>query len=183
MYIMKQLLKNLTSFCLLLLVISHGIIQFGMFELFRADFRAEAARLIRAGVPEPGRAVFCFDKKEFENEKTPVEWKGDDEFRFEGKLFDVIRTEFKGDSVYFYCLYDEDDTILFSVLDSMIEDDRDDPEETDGLGISLSNYYVCGNFDYNLDSPGSEEAYCINPGINLLEGEYVINIPPPRTAA
>jgi len=179
---MHQLLKNIISFCLLLLVISHGIIQFGMFELFRADFRAEAARLIGAGVPEPRRVVLCFDKNEFANGLTSVEWKADDEFRLEGKLYDVIRTEIKGDSVYLYCLYDEDDTILFSVLDSMIEDDSDEPKETDGLGIALSTYYICGNFDYNLESPGSEKEYISNPGINLLEGEYIINTPPPRTA-
>ena len=173
---MHLLFKNLTSLALLILVISHGIIQFGMFELFRADYRAEAARIIGAGVPQHRQVVLSFDKNEF----SRIEWKDDDEFRFEGKLFDVIRTEIKGDSVYVYCVYDEDDTFLYVVLDNLIEDDKDDPTETDTSGGSLSQYYFCGDFNLNLDSPGSEDKIFFCPGINPLEGEYLITTPPPR---
>jgi hypothetical protein len=173
---MHLLLKNITSFSLLLLVISHGVIQFGMFELFRADYRAEAARLIGAGVPGHNRIVFSFNKEEF----SRVEWKDDEEFRFEGKLFDVIQKEVKGDSVLLYCLYDEDDTILYSVLDSLIEDDKDVPEETDGFGISLSQFYFCEDFNLNIDSPGCDDKIFISCEMNPLAGELQITTPPPR---
>ena len=174
---MQKSLKNLTSFFLLSLLITHGIIQFGMFELFRADYRAEAARLIDAGVPVHGQVVFSFEKNEF----TRIEWKDDDEFRFEGNLYDIIRTETNGDSVYVYCIYDEDDTSLYAVLDKLIEKDKDDPEEKDGSGISLSQFYFCENFNYKLDNPRSADEVFFCPGINPLEGEYLLITPPPRS--
>ncbi len=160
---MHKVFKYITSFCLLTLVVTHGIIQFGMFEFFRADFRAEAARLIGEGVPENGQVVFSFETAEFENRTSKFEWKNDEEFRFEGKLYDVIRTEARGDSVFIFCLYDEADTKLYSVLDNIIEDDKDDPEETEGTGVFLSHYYYCENFDYNLNRPGADDKIFISP--------------------
>lgn len=177
---MHRLFKYLISLCLLLLLISHGVIEFGMFELFRADFRAEAARLINEGVSEHNQVVLSFNNNEFKNHETQVDWKNDDEFRFEGKLFDVIRTEIIGDSVFIYCIYDKDDTKLFSVLDNMIEDDKDDPEGTDDFGRILSHYYFCGNFNYNLISPVFENDPITNPEVKPIEGEYLIITPPPR---
>ncbi len=177
---MHRLFNNLISFCLLFLLISHGIIQFGMFELFRADYRSEAARLMGEGVPEHSQVVFSFDKKQFENRVIQVDWKADDEFRFEGKLFDVMRTEIIGDSVFLYCMYDEDDTKLYSVLDGMNKDDKDTPKNTEIYGNFLSQYYFCSDFDYNPDNPGSIEKIFINLEVNPLKGEYLIITPPPR---
>ncbi len=180
-FLMHKVLKYLISLCLLILVVTHGIIQFGMFEFFRADYRAEAARLIGKGVPKEGQVVFCLDIDDLKNAHSKIEWKDDKEFRFENKLYDVIRMDTSGDSVYIYCLYDEDDTMLYSVLDNLIEDDEDDAERTNGYGIFLNHYYCCENFDYNLNSPGADDNIYISPVINLLDGEYLLITPPPRS--
>lgn len=150
-----------------------------MFTLFRADHRAEAARLIGEGVSGDNEVVFSFDKNEF----MRLEWKDDDEFRFEGSLYDIIRTENKGDSVYVYCIFDEDDSILYAVLDNLIENDKDDPKENGGSGLSLSQFYYCGYFDYNPGSLNSSDKIFFCPGIAPLEGEHLLITPPPRLIA
>ncbi len=180
---MHQLLKYIISFCLLLLVISHGVIQFGMFEFFHSNFRGEAERLINDGAAEQNQVLFSFERSKFSSFSSLVEWKDDNEFLFEGKLFDIIRSETKGDSIFLYCMYDEDDTILYSVLDSMIEDNNNDPGETNGSGSFLSQYYFCGDFDYRPDSPDATDKILVSPGSNLLDGVFLLTTPPPRSAA
>ncbi len=182
-FLMQKYIKIIVSVCMLLLVVSHGIIQFGMFEFFRADYRAEAAKLIGEGVLEKRQIVFCFNMKEYKNLDTKIEWKDDREFRFEEKLYDIIRTEIRGDSVYVYCFYDEDDTMLYSVLDNLIEKDNDEPEETNGYGSFLNLYYYCADFDNSLKSPGADDNIYISPAVHLLDGEYLQVTPPPRYKA
>lgn len=179
--LMHILIQNLIALSMILLVISHGILQFGMFELFQSKHRAEAVHLINKGIPDQHQVIFSFGLSDYENYLAGIEWKNENEFRYKDKMFDIIKTEVNEDSVYLYCYYDSIDTDLFSVLDKLLEGDSENPDEQKGINNYLSHYYSCpvlDNFNYPLQS---ENYYPERGIIDLLEGEYLLHTPPPRT--
>jgi hypothetical protein len=177
---MHILFKNLIASGMLLLVISHGILQFGMFELFQSKHRAEVYNLISKGVPDEDRVIFSFSISEYGNYITSIEWKDENEFRYKDKMFDIIKTEVKGDSVYLYCLYDSNDTDLFAVLDKLIEEDSENSDEQIGLDNYLSQNYSCSSLHFYNYPLLSDNNYSEKYIYNLLDGEYLLNTPPPR---
>lgn len=51
---------------------------------------------------------------------------GDDEIELDDKMYDIARTEKKGDSIIVYCLHDEDEDNLLSLLDSILSNSSKD---------------------------------------------------------
>jgi len=49
-----------------------------------------------------------------------VEWEGDDEFEFEGVMYDVVATQIKGDTTYYWCWKDNEETQLARKMDHLL---------------------------------------------------------------
>jgi hypothetical protein len=49
-------------------------------------------------------------------------WRGDEEFWYEGKLYDVMTQKQSADSIYFYCTVDDDENELLKELDNYMSD-------------------------------------------------------------
>jgi hypothetical protein len=47
----------------------------------------------------------------------------DDEFRLDGRMYDVARSSTRGDTTWYWCIPDDGETALFAGLDRMIRDD------------------------------------------------------------
>jgi hypothetical protein len=53
---------------------------------------------------------------------TKISWESfDKEFRFEGKLYDIVFTEIKGNQTYYYCLSDEEETRLETKINLFLD--------------------------------------------------------------
>ncbi len=178
---MHLLIKYLFASGMILLLISHGVIQFGIFELFQAKHKIEISRLINKGIPIHQQVVFRFDKNEYAVYCAGIKWTDTDEFRHNDKMFDIIKIEVSEDSVYLFCLYDSNETELFTILDKIIEEDSQNPDEENGLNNYLSQYYWCSSPDYDSSIPQADNNYFIGFLNDLLDGECLVLTPPPRT--
>ncbi len=165
------------------LVISHGIIQFTIFKFFQVKHRAETSGIISEGVPESEQIIFKFSKSDFNDRGINIEWKDDDEFKYENEMFDVIKKEIRNDTVYLYCMRDESESELYSILDKFLglifEENPDDPYE-----LEINNIYFNEDFSGSLFAENNHNPqfnnYPDNFSRTLLDGESIVITPPPQ---
>ncbi|MBZ0199108.1 MAG: hypothetical protein K8H86_04510, partial [Ignavibacteriaceae bacterium] len=55
-----------------------------------------------------------------EEKQTWLNWKHSKEFEFKGEMYDVVKSEMRGDTTYYWCWYDHEETNLNKKLDDLI---------------------------------------------------------------
>jgi len=177
--------KKLISLVMLMLIVSHGVFQLFVLKIFQAKYREEIFEVIEDGVPENELTLFTFSKNDFEKGTARVHWIEADEFRFDEEMYDVVKNETKGDSVYLYCLHDENESKLYTIIDEyfqqMLEDDPDKINELTSLNSSLSQFYSKPLDQEHNAGLFEKGKYFADVDSNLLEGEHFFVIPPPRS--
>lgn len=114
---MIEKMNKIFSFILLMLFIFNMSGIFIVFKIEQAFIRQEIKNKIKGGVPEDDLHLFVLSRYEY----GALNWVREDiEFRYGNEMFDVVRSQFKSDSVYLYCINDKEETVLFARLDSMI---------------------------------------------------------------
>lgn len=60
------------------------------------------------------------------NEQSELEWEEEGkEFRYEGRMYDVVSVSSKGDKIHYYCISDDEETALFSKLNKQVKQQQD----------------------------------------------------------
>jgi hypothetical protein len=93
------------------------------FSLLQNQIRREVRQRIKAGVSESDLVHLAIPKS---LEKTPNERFQrihSKEFRFDGRMYDIVRQEARGDTTYYACIYDHAETDLFAGLHRMMRDE------------------------------------------------------------
>ena len=177
--------KEIISVCMLFLIISHGIIQFVIFKVFQAKYRTEIVEMMLNDLSEIELVSFKFDKQKFLTGSIRLQWIEEDEFRYNNKMYDVVKKELHSNYVNFYCIEDENESLLYSYFDKyfqkLINEDPVKEEDLEGFSISLSQFYSkpfefeCNPRDY------FNGEYSIVYNSNLLDGIQFSITPPPRS--
>jgi len=170
---------------MLFLVISHGIFQLFVFKIFQTKYRGEIIEVIEEGVENNNLTLFRFSKDNFNKGLTRLDWIEENEFRSGNKMYDVVNKEFKGDSVYLYCIHDDNESELYAAMDKifkrMVEENPDKAKDLRNYNNSLSQFYskpIETEYSTNLYS---DCTYFTKISSDLLEGEYIPVSPPPRS--
>ncbi len=103
--------KSIILSTLLLLVVYNLIGFMAAFQAIRAEWR-QSVRVELAEISEENLVRFVFSKNEVNIFKK--------EFRHNGKYYDVVRSEMKGDSVEIYCFDDATETRLMTEFHDLI---------------------------------------------------------------
>ncbi len=172
--------RNLITAGMISMLISHGIIQFCVFELFQVHSRADIASKIIRGIPSHKQVILGFDRQELIGSVTGFRWIDENEFRYQGRMYDIISKEERGDSVYLYCIEDSAESDLYAVLDKIIENDSEDPDEQKALNNFFSQFYSSQEIYISFLNPQPDSFYQENCVDDLLEGVYLLTTPPPR---
>lgn len=172
--------KYLVAAGMVLLLISHGIIQYGMFELVQMNHKTVIEKRINRGIPRDQRVVLKFEKNDYENKSLQMDWKDKDEFRLDGHMYDIINIEVTKDSVYLYCILDSKDSDLYSILDKLIKDDSENSDDENSLNNYFSHFYSCTVNQSSIQNYYSPSQYidCISG--RLLYIELPVTTPPPQ---
>src|SRR5512145_2319928 len=102
-------MRRISSISLLFVLIFQGAGHFFVFKIQQHEIRREMKRRIKAGVPETELVLF----KILDQKPDPAFQRVDaHEFRFDGKMYDIVRRESHGDTTWYYCLSDELETQL-----------------------------------------------------------------------
>ena len=101
------------------------------------------------------------DKKELvllkftkEQSKTELDWEHSKEFEYAGEMYDVVEETIKGDSIYYYCWWDHEETKLNKQLSDLVTkamgQNQQNKENQNRLQNFLKTLY---HFDANCNPP------------------------------
>lgn len=146
--------KKSLSLLLLMVIIFNMTGIFIVFKIEQVSVRKSIKQQIKNGVPEDKLHYFSFTKKEF----LQLNWiRPDKEFRLKKEMFDIVRSEFNGDSIRLQCVNDKQETLLFARLDELIQKKMDQNTEHSDSPIRkglkfLKQIYMPGDFYHYIHS-------------------------------
>lgn len=91
-----------------------------IFKSVKSEIRSNIKHKIKAGVPESELAILKFSIAEVESGVAGIEWIENHEFRFEGKMYDIVRTSYEGTTIIYHCINDVQEEVLFAHLNSLV---------------------------------------------------------------
>jgi hypothetical protein len=89
-----------------------------VFSAMQFRIRSEVKKALKASVPESELTSFAFPTSSIE---YSVQWIEDHEFRYNGNLYDIVRSHTCGDTTYFACINDAQEEQLFDHLDNHVQ--------------------------------------------------------------
>lgn len=129
----------------LALLIFHFMGSQLLFHIQRSQVRKEVKLRIKQGVPEEQMLIFRFSTAApgLQN----LQWENPHEFRFRGRMYDVVRQHTANDSIYLYCIDDQQETRLFATLSELVDNQLNQGparEQQQVASLVLSNFYLPG---------------------------------------
>ncbi|HET6273689.1 MAG TPA: hypothetical protein VFG32_11950 [Bacteroidota bacterium] len=88
-----------------------------VFKTMQYHVRKEIKRQIKEAVPQKDLTLITIA----EGEESALNWIKDNEFRYMGNLFDVVRYSRQNDTTYYYCVNDTQEELLFENLDAHVK--------------------------------------------------------------
>lgn len=122
-----------------------------------------------AGMDHEELVLLKFTKEEI---KTKLRWKHSKEFEYNGQMYDIVSKEIKGDSIFYRCWWDHEETQLNKNLKKLVasafNQDEDNQETQKELYSYLWSFFSPPVFDWQAaPSHISEVVYkdSIHPNI------------------
>lgn len=92
-----------------------------IFSYLQYRVRCEVKQMLKASFPVHDLTTFAFQNEGLANDRYPLQWVDDHEFRYSGKMYDIVRSHISGDSTYFTCINDTQEEQLFEHLDNQVQ--------------------------------------------------------------
>lgn len=80
------------------------------------QIRKEVKHKLIAGLDDTELTYFAFTEQEL----SSLEWKHDEEFRFNGYMYDIVKREKIGNTYHFWCWKDDKETSLYQEFESLL---------------------------------------------------------------
>ncbi len=113
-------LRGHIALSLLVLLILQTAGPFLFFEGRRHLAKREMKRVLKARAPDEMLCTITLSSDPAAHDRMRVQWIDDKEFRLDGRMYDIVRSEQRSDSVVYTCIEDETETRLFAGLDALI---------------------------------------------------------------
>lgn len=88
--------------------------------------------------------------------ETKLRWKHSKEFEYNGQMYDIVSKEIKGDSIFYRCWWDHEETLLNKKLKILASKafDQDDNKRAAHLNLHfyLWSFFYTENFDWQITS-------------------------------
>ena len=98
---------KLTGIFLLLCLVVPIATTFTFLHFHKKQIRREVKRKIIAGIDK--NELILLRLSEIESQ-TKLNWKHSKEFEFNQQMYDIVETEVKGDTIYYWCMRDTKET-------------------------------------------------------------------------
>lgn len=102
-----------------------------------------------AGMDQEELILLKFSKKEAE---TKLRWEHSKEFEYNDQMYDIVSSEIKGDSIFYRCWLDYEETDLNKKLKKMVaiafDQDEDHRETQEGFYTYLWSFFCTAPFDW-----------------------------------
>jgi hypothetical protein len=151
--------KKLISILFLLIFWISTIGYFHIFKLIQADIRHGIKCRLEQGIPENDLIKVSFTGKE-----KPDWVREGREFRVEGKIYDVVKSDAEEGKTTYYCLYDKKESRLVARMEKLLResagDDKSTTSDTSRILISLfPSLFFQDNQTLNHPSSSFDQLY------------------------
>lgn len=176
-------MRSVVATVLLLSMLFQAAGYLFVFKIQQYQIRQEIKQQIKAGVPE-AELVLLKIPKTLEEKPHPTFQRIDKrEFRYDGKMYDIVRQEGHGDTTWYYCLSDEKETQLFANLDELVEQDMtENPQhrkQIDALLYLLGALY-CSHKTEDIFIFSNEQSVATLFFFSLKTWDFLPSTPPPE---
>jgi hypothetical protein len=90
---------------------------FTFLHYHKKQVKREVKRRLIAGIDKAELVLLKFTEKEAQ---TKVEWEHAKEFRYNHEMYDIIESQHKGDTIYYLCWWDNEETRLSKQLQDLL---------------------------------------------------------------
>lgn len=91
------------------------------FKVRRGQLRHELKEKLEHSVPRGALTFIKIHRDWLTQPPAHFQWTEKNEFRLDGKMYDIVYRESSGDTIRLHCLADEAETLLFTHLDHWVE--------------------------------------------------------------
>jgi hypothetical protein len=173
-------MRRAISISLLLSMLLQAAGYFFVFKILQHEIRQEIEQQIKAGVPETELVLLKIFEAKPHLAFQRVE---EHEFRYDGKMYDIVRQEAHGDTTWYYCLADEKETQLFANLDEVVKQDMTgNPQhwkQIDEL-LRLLGALYCSHKTEGLFIFSNEQNVATLFFFSLKTWDFIPSTPPPE---
>jgi hypothetical protein len=104
----------------------------------KAALKREIKWKMVAGIDQNELVLLKFSKEEAEKQ---LRWEHSNEFEYEGQMYDVVSKEIKGDTIYYRCWWDHEETALNKKLQELVAQTFDKDKDKQRTQKQLTNYF------------------------------------------
>ncbi len=130
----------------LILLVAPALTLFLYFQYEKSVLRSDLKERMIAGMEKDELVVLKFTQNEIEKE---LNWEHSGEFEYQGKMYDIIQTKVQGDSIYYTCWLDEEETKLEKQLTKLVAQafakDTKNRDKKEHFYSFLRSFY-CSNY-------------------------------------
>lgn len=98
-----------------------------IFKLQQQAIRSQIKQQLKTGVPAEDLVTLRIARAWEEKGNDRFQRIHAGEFRFDGEMYDIVRTEVRGDTTYYTCIHDVRESGLFARLDEMTAESLQEP--------------------------------------------------------
>lgn len=104
----------------------------------KSALRREIKWKMIAGMDKEELVLLKFTKKETQ---TKLRWEHSKEFEHNGQMYDIVSKEIKGDSIFYRCWWDHEETALNKKLQKLVASSFDNDEDKQRNQKELNLYF------------------------------------------
>jgi hypothetical protein len=169
--------QRIVSILLLIFLAAPFLGTYTWLHYQKRSVRKSIKRKIIAGLDKNELVLLRFTKQE---EKKKLRWEHSKEFEFENQMYDVVETKTVGDTIYYWCWWDNEETALNIQLKNLVANalgtNSEKKEKQEHLLSYLKSLYC------STVPPWS--AWVFNPehiGVGHIASCYISHGSPPNT--
>jgi len=179
-----DILKKVLPVILVILLLFNTGGFYIIFKSLQYRVKKEIKEQIKCSLPDTDLSLIKMNKKDARPGSSLLKWYEEGkEFVYRGRMYDVVKQEIKGDTIYYYCINDIKEEQLFAVLNGIL----DKTMQSDGMKERVLKrvFQLSQNFYVLLKAPLSAD----RNGCGIIyypyteEYLYIIHdvpIPPPK---
>lgn len=109
--------KQILGYSLFLTLLAPVLITFSYLHTQKYLLRKEVKQQIIAGIDKNDLVLLAFSA---EQAQTELRWKHAREFEYRGEMYDIVEHEQSGDSLFYWCWWDSEETQLNRQLEELL---------------------------------------------------------------
>jgi hypothetical protein len=113
--------RRLISIILLFAILFNICGYYFTFIIIKQGFRKDFITELKYAIHEKSIVIISITDQEMDSGKSSFKWTEDEEFSYQGKMFDVITQQKQGALNIFRCLNDKNEEILLSKYEDLVK--------------------------------------------------------------